>query len=97
MMRGDIVVCVPPGEHGKARPAVVLQADVFLGARSSATVGLIASTPVDAPLSRVAIEPGDESGLRVDSRAMADKVMTLSRPEAATAAGGVTPIGNGTR
>jgi mRNA interferase MazF len=73
------VVCTPPGELGKPRPAVILQADVFLEARSSVTVCLVTSTAVDAPLFRVPVEPGDESGLHVPSFAMADRVMTLSR------------------
>ncbi len=79
LRRGDVVVCAPPGELGKPRPAVILQADVFLEARSSVTVCLVTSTPVDAPLFRVPVEPGDESGLHVPSFAMADRVMTLSR------------------
>jgi len=79
LRRGDIVVCAPPGEYGKPRPAVILQADIFLEARDSVTVCLITSTDVDAPLFRVPIEPGDESGLRGRSFAMADKVMTVSK------------------
>ena len=79
LRRGDIVVCAPPGEYGKPRPAVILQADVFLEARDSVTVCLITSTAVDAPLFRMPIEPGDESGLTARSFAMADKVMTVSQ------------------
>jgi mRNA interferase MazF len=79
LRRGDIVVCAPPGEYGKPRPAVILQADAFLDARDSVTVCLITSTPVDAPLFRVPIEPGDESGLTAWSFAMADKLMTVSK------------------
>jgi len=79
LRRGDVVVCAPPGEYGKPRPAVILQADAFLEARESVTVCLITSTPVDAPLFRVPIEPGEESGLTVRSFAMADKVMTVSK------------------
>ncbi|MEA3274439.1 MAG: type II toxin-antitoxin system PemK/MazF family toxin [Pseudomonadota bacterium] len=78
LTRGDIVMCAPPGEYGKPRPAVVLQANPFLEARNSVAVCLITSTRVDAPLFRTPIEPGETSGLDKDSFAMADKIMTLS-------------------
>lgn len=79
LRRGDIVVCAPPGEYGKPRPVVILQADAFLGVRDSVTVCLVTSTAVDAPLFRVPVEAGAVSGLKVRSFAMADKVVTVSR------------------
>jgi mRNA interferase MazF len=79
LRRGDIVVCSPPGEYGKPRPAVILQADILLAVRDSVTLCLVTSTPVEAPLFRVAIEAGHRSGIDRPSFAMADKLMTVSK------------------
>jgi len=79
LTRGDIMVCAPPGEYGKPRPAVILQADVFLAERESVTLCLVTTTSIHAPLFRTPIAPGETSGLVRPSFAMADKVMTISR------------------
>jgi mRNA interferase MazF len=79
LSRGDIVVCSPPGVHGKPRPGVILQADLLLAARDSVTLCLLTTTPVEAPLFRIPIVPGPRSGLDRPSFAMADKLMTVSK------------------
>ncbi len=79
LTRGDIMVCAPPGEYGKPRPAVILQADVFLAERESVTLCLVTTTSIHAPLFRTPIAPGKISGLLRPSFAMADKIMTVSR------------------
>lgn len=67
-----------PGDFGKPRPALCIQADAFetLG---SGTVLPVTSTCIDAPLLRIAIEPDADNGLRQSSQIMIDKVMTIRR------------------
>jgi len=67
-----------PGDFGKPRPALVLQADYF-AATSTVTLALISSTLVDAPLLRITLEPSNENGLRARSQIMVDKVMSVRR------------------
>lgn len=75
-MRGDLVTIAVQGDFGKPRPALVIQADAFVGL-NSITVLPITSTLVDAPLLRVTLEPNDENGLQQVSQVMIDKVLTV--------------------
>ncbi|HEY5211269.1 MAG TPA: type II toxin-antitoxin system PemK/MazF family toxin [Stellaceae bacterium] len=76
-MRGDIVsVAAGGGYGGKPRPAVIVQADAF-SASPSVTVCLISSVFVDASDLRPKIEPNRENGLRAESWALVDKIVTL--------------------
>ncbi len=78
--RGAIVVLAAKGAYvGKPRPAVVVQSDAFNAAHASITICPITSDCVDAPLFRVALPPGDRTGLRVASQAMVDKVSSVPR------------------
>ena len=65
-----------PGDFGKPRPALVIQADQFSEVATT-TVVLISSTLVDAPLIRLPIDPSPENGLRQRSQVMVDKTMTV--------------------
>ncbi len=67
-----------PGYAGKPRPIVILQDDRF-DATDSVTVCPFTTTPVDAPLFRVEVEPTQGNGLRAPSRLMADKLTTVAR------------------
>lgn len=75
--RGDIVICAPPGEFGKPRPAVVVQSDLFNETHTSVTLCPLTSHRVDAPLFRVTLKPTAANGLKRESQAMADKIVTL--------------------
>lgn len=77
-MRGDLVTIAIQGDFGKARPAVVLQADLF-SAHTSVTVLPVTSTLVAAPLFRVTLQPSPDNGLRKPSQVMVDKAMTVKR------------------
>ena len=78
--RGAIVVLASKGAYtGKPRPAVVVQSDAFNATHASITVCPITSDCVDAPLFRVALPPGDRTGLAVASQAMVDKVSSVPR------------------
>lgn len=78
MRRGDLVTVAMPGDFGKPRPALVIQADQF-SATASLTVLLITTSLVDAPLIRLTLDPTPENGLRKISQVMIDKVMTVRR------------------
>jgi mRNA interferase MazF len=77
--RGDVVVVAVPGDYGKPRPAVVVQADIFNDAHASVTLLPVTSTLVDSPLFRLALDPSPGNGLRSLSQIMVDKVTTVRR------------------
>ena len=78
MTRGDLVTVALQGDHGKPRPALIIQADQFSGT-ATATVLLVTSTLVDAPLLRITVDPSEENNLRRQSQVMIDKPMTVRR------------------
>ena len=64
---------------GKPRPALVIQADLFNDTHASVTVCPITSDCIDAPLFRVALPPGDRTGLAAPSQIMVDKIVSVPR------------------
>jgi mRNA interferase MazF len=79
MKRGDIwTIAGGPDYAGKPRPAVVLQDDAF-AATASVTVCPFTTHLVDAPLMRLAVEPGERNGLHQPSHLMVDKITTVPR------------------
>ncbi|MBK6616883.1 MAG: type II toxin-antitoxin system PemK/MazF family toxin [Nitrosomonas sp.] len=86
MMRGDLVTIAMQGNFGKPRPALVIQANQF-SEHVSATVLLITSTLVAAPLLRVTVQPSAENGLQKPSQIMVDKAMTVKRDKVGPAFG----------
>jgi mRNA interferase MazF len=79
LKRGDIVMLVAPGDYGKPRPALIVQADVFNDIHSSIAVVPLTSTIIDAPLFRITLDPSRQNGLNRVSQIMVDKVLTLPR------------------
>ena len=69
---------VLPGELGKPRPAVIVQAEMLAGTGLVMLVPL-SSTLVDAPLIRPLLEPTPANGLREPSQAMVDVIMSVRR------------------
>lgn len=79
MRRGDIYTAAARGSYsGKPRPVVVVQDDRF-DATASVTVCPMTTNPVEAPLTRIVIEPSPRTGLNEQSRLMVDKVTTVPR------------------
>ena len=78
MRRGDLVTIAMPGDFGKPRPALVIQADQF-DQSGTLVVLLISGTLVDAPLIRITAQPTAGNGLRKTSQVMVDKVMSVKR------------------
>lgn len=78
MRRGELVTVAMPGDFGKPRPALVIQADRF-GHTGTVTVLLLSGTLVDAPLLRLTVQPSPQNGLRKASQVMVDKAMSVKR------------------
>jgi len=78
MKRGDLVTIATPGDFGKPRPALVIQANLF-DAHTSTTVLPVTSTLIAAPLLRVHVMPSPENGLQKPSQVMVDKATTVRR------------------
>jgi mRNA interferase MazF len=79
--RGDLITVATPGDYGKPRPALVVQADAFEPI-PSVTVLPLTSELREAPLLRITLQPSDVSGLRSISQVMVDKVITIPRHRA---------------
>ncbi len=80
MRRGDIVTVAPPGEFGKPRPALVIQADATLH-KPMITYIPFTSDLLRVPDVRVPISPNEENNLRLPSEIVVDMIQTstLSR------------------
>ena len=76
MRRGDLITVALQGEHGKPRPALVIQSDLFAQLTSTVTVALLTSTALDVPLIRVPLEPSENNGLRTRSYVMIDQIFS---------------------
>jgi len=76
--RGDLVTVAVPGDFGKPRPALVIQADQY-PATATVTVLLMSGTRIEAPLVRMDVDPSSENGLRKPTQVMVDKAMTVRR------------------
>jgi mRNA interferase MazF len=77
LKRGDLVTVAIPGDFGKPRPALVVQADLFNATHASVTVLPVTSSVVDAPLFRITLEPTADNGLKKPSQIMVDKVISV--------------------
>lgn len=78
LKRGSVVTVAVQGDFGKARPALVVQSDLF-SEHPSVTILLMTSTIVDAPLIRIGVEPSEQNGLHVPSQIEIDKMFTMRR------------------
>jgi len=78
MQRGDIVTVAAPGDYGKPRPAVIIQADALNQANPrSAIVALMTGTLRDAPLLRLTVDPTPENGLQKVSQVQTNRLVTV--------------------
>ena len=77
-MRGNLITVALQGDYGKARPAVVIQSDLFDEHPSVALLPLTSDLR-DTPLFRITIDPSPENGLRQRSQIMVDKIHTVPR------------------
>lgn len=69
-----------PGDFGKPRPAVIVQADALTHADfPSVVVCLLSSHCLEAPAFRISLEPTAANGLHQPSQIMVDKLLTVPR------------------
>ncbi|NPD65818.1 type II toxin-antitoxin system PemK/MazF family toxin [Lichenicola cladoniae] len=78
MRRGDLVTVALQGDQGKPRPALIIQGDLFHDLHS-VTILPITSMLLDAPLTRIMVQPNDRNGLTKPSQIMVDKPQTPAR------------------
>ena len=78
MKRGDIVTVAATGDYGKPRPAVVIQSD-WLPNTDSVLVALMTSAVFNAPIYRLTVEATPETGLKVPSQVMVEKILAIPR------------------
>lgn len=78
MKRGDLVIVAAQGDHGKPRPAVVIQSDA-LNMADSVLVALLTTTISDAPFYRLTVAPTEANGLKASSQIMIDKILAYRR------------------
>jgi mRNA interferase MazF len=77
--RGDIYIAGARGANaGKPRLVVIVQDDRF-DATASVTVCPLTTDSVEAPLSRIAIQPTATTGIDQPSQIMVDKITTMPR------------------
>ena len=76
------------GDYGKPRPAPIVQAAAYAG-HPSITVLPLTSELHDMPMLRVTVDPGEGTGLRLQSQVMIDKATTIPRAKAGNRIGRV--------
>lgn len=79
MNRGDLVTIALQGDFGKARPALVIQSDLFNPTHATITILLVSSERVEAPLIRIDVAPTPENGLLKPCQIQVDKAMTVRK------------------
>ena len=90
LRRGDVAIVIAPGDYGKARPALVLQSDVFQETESVVVALITSDKRPGSALFRKAIAPSDGNGLRRRSDVMLDKLVSLPRAKIGEAIGHLT-------
>ena len=79
LARGDVVAAVVPGDFGKPRPVVIVQAGPYLESHASVTVCPLTTHLTGLRLFRIIIAPDKNNGLNGPSEVMVDKVSSLRR------------------
>lgn len=79
LSRGDVVIAAFPGELGKPRPAVILQADELLTTYTTALACPFTTHLLDAPLLRPPVQPSAENGLQQLSQVMVEKITPIRK------------------
>ena len=91
MKRGDLVTVALQGEHGKPRPALIIQADAFRET-DHVTVLPLTSTLQSAPLVRVLVEPTASNNLQAISQIMIDRCTSLNRKKIGSVFGRIDDV-----
>ncbi|HVV92054.1 MAG TPA: type II toxin-antitoxin system PemK/MazF family toxin [Hyphomicrobiales bacterium] len=86
-----MVIVVAPGDLGKPRPAIVVQADLTAQDSTTIIVCPLSSEVVETPMMRPVVDPTDGNGLRLRSQVMVDKIAALRRPRIRARIGSLEP------
>ncbi|KPF65540.1 hypothetical protein IP69_17755 [Bosea sp. AAP35] len=78
MKRGDVVIVAAQGEHGKPRPALVVQNDLIDDVDTTLVCLITTSTEISAAF-RLAVAPNASNGLVDHSHVMLDKTTMVLR------------------
>lgn len=78
MKRGDVIVVAVQGDHGKPRPALVVQNDLITEIDTVLVCLVTTSTEVDSAF-RFAVAASPANGLRAESYVMLDKTTMVLR------------------
>jgi len=78
LKRGDIVTVALQGDHGKPRPALIIQSN-HLQDSTHVAVLLLTSHQIDAALLRLPLPASAETGLSAPSDLMLDRITTAAR------------------
>ena len=78
MKRGELWTVAGGVYATKPRPALIIQDDRY-DSTASITVLPLTTTPVDAPLLRLPVQPSATTGVRETSYVMIDKLTTVRR------------------
>jgi mRNA interferase MazF len=90
LSRGDVIIAVFPGELGKPRPAVVLQANEFLISYTTVLSCPLTTHLLDAPFLRPRIEPTLYNGLQNPSQVMVEKITPVRKEAIGQRVGQIT-------
>jgi mRNA interferase MazF len=90
LKRGDVVVTVVQGDHGKPRPAIIVQTDVLNGTHPTILLCLI-SSKVTGNGFRMPLPANQATGLRLPSEAMIDKLHAVKREKVTQKIGALSP------
>jgi len=87
LARGDVVAAVVPGDFGKPRPVVIVQARPYLETHASVTVCPLTTHLTGLRMFRIMVAPDKNNGLNEPSEVMVDKVSSLRRERIAQSIG----------
>jgi mRNA interferase MazF len=87
MRRGDVVVVALPGDFGKPRPAVIVQANVLNDNLRTILLCPISSFSSEPSFFRVPVEPTMDNGLRLPSEIMVHKLQAANQSRIGKAIG----------
>lgn len=90
MKRGDLITVAVQGDHGKPRPALIVQADEMAGV-DTVLVALLTSNREGIGAFRIEIAPSPANGLRLDSVVMLDKITMVLRGKCGPVIGRLLP------
>ncbi len=88
---GAIVLIAAPDGDDAARPAVVVQADLFLEAHSTITLCPLTTVVGGEALFRVAISPQEHTGLPVECEVQVDRITSIRRNRIVKVIGHASP------